>query len=118
MLTDWIYLGIFLVIAFVLPLAAIMLAGVLSPRKANPIKNSIYECGIEPIGESRIQFKVQYYVYGLIFLIFDVETVLLFPWAVAYNQLTLFGVLEAVLFILILGAALLYAWRKGALEWL
>ncbi len=118
MFTDWIYLGIFLVIAFALPLAAITFAGVISPKKPNPIKDSIYECGIEPIGESRIQFKVQYYVYGLIFLVFDVETVLLFPWAVAYNQLTLFGVLEAVLFIAILAAALIYAWRKGALEWL
>jgi len=117
MLNDWIYLGIFLIIAFALPLAAIVLAGVLSPKKPNPIKNSIYECGVEPIGDSRIQFKVQYYVYGLIFLIFDVETVLFLPLAVAYNQLTLYAVLEAVFFIFILGATLLYAWRKGALEW-
>ena len=118
MLNEWLYLGIFLIIAFALPAVAILMAGAMSPKKGNPIKNSIYECGIEPIGESRIQFKVQYYVYGLIFLIFDVETVLLFPWAVAYNQLSLFAVFEAVLFILILAAALLYAWRVGALEWL
>ncbi|MEN6393450.1 MAG: NADH-quinone oxidoreductase subunit A, partial [Anaerolineaceae bacterium] len=64
-----------------------------------------------------IQYKVQYYIFTLIFLIFDVEIVFLYPWAVAFNQLTLFGVLEGILFILILVAGLVYAWRKGALEW-
>lgn len=117
MLNDWLYLGIFLVLALALPALAIGLAGLLSPKKSDPIKNSIYECGPEPVGESRIQFKVQYYVYGLIFLVFDVETVLLFPWAVAYKQLAMYAVLEAVLFIAILAGGLFYAWREGALEW-
>jgi len=72
---------------------------------------------VDLLGPSRIQFKAQYYLYGLLFLIFDVETVLLYPFAVAYNRLTLFAVLEAVLFVAILAAALVYAWRKGALEW-
>jgi NADH:ubiquinone oxidoreductase subunit 3 (subunit A) len=117
MLNDWLYLGIFLVLALAIPALAIWLAGLLSPKKSDPIKNSIYECGPEPVGESRIQFKVQYYVYGLIFLVFDVETVLLFPWAVAYKQLAMYAVLEAVLFIAILAGGLLYAWREGALEW-
>lgn len=117
MLNDWLYLGIFLIFAFALPAIAIWIAGLLSPKKSDPIKNSTYECGPETIGESRVQFKVQYYVYGLIFLVFDVEAVLLFPWAVAYKQLPLFAVLEAVLFIAILAGGLFYAWRKGALEW-
>ncbi len=64
-----------------------------------------------------MQFKVQYYIFGLVFVIFDVETVFLFPWAVAYRQLPMFAVLEGVLFILILAGGLLYIWRKGALEW-
>jgi NADH:ubiquinone oxidoreductase subunit 3 (subunit A) len=64
-----------------------------------------------------VQFKAQYYVFGLVFLVFDVETVFLYPWAVAYNKLALWGVAEAVLFVIILLGGLIYAWRKGALEW-
>jgi NADH:ubiquinone oxidoreductase subunit 3 (subunit A) len=118
MLNDWLYIGIFMVVAMFLPAAAIIIAGILGPRKPDPIKNSTYECGVETVGDTWVQFKVSYYVYGLIFLVFDVETIFLFPWAVAYNRLTLFGVLEAVLFILVLLGGLIYAWRKGALEWL
>jgi NADH:ubiquinone oxidoreductase subunit 3 (subunit A) len=72
---------------------------------------------METVGETWVQFKAQYYVFGLIFLVFDVETVFLYPWAVAFKLVTLYGVLEAVLFILILAVGLVYAWRKGALEW-
>jgi NADH:ubiquinone oxidoreductase subunit 3 (subunit A) len=115
---DWIYLIIFIAISMFLPAAALVIAGVLSPKKPDKIKNSTYECGIETVGETWIQFKVQYYVYGLVFLVFDVETVLLYPWAVAYRQLTLFGIFEAVLFVGILAFGLIYAWRKGALEWI
>ena len=114
---EWLYLGIFLTIAVVIPIAALIIAGILSPKKPNPIKNSTYECGMETVCPSWVQFKVQYYIYGLIFLVFDVETVLLYPWAVAYNRLALFGVLEAVFFVLILTGGLWYVWRKGALEW-
>lgn len=118
MLNDWLYIGIFMVVALFLPSAAIIIAGILGPKKPNEIKSSTYECGVETVGETWVQFKVSYYVYGLIFLIFDVETIFLYPWAVAYNQLTLFAVVEAVVFIMILFGGLAYAWRKGALEWL
>ncbi|WP_420807569.1 NADH-quinone oxidoreductase subunit A [Anaerolinea thermolimosa] len=101
-----------------LPAAAIFIAGILAPKKPNPIKSSTYECGIETVGPAWIQFKAQYYIYTLVFLVFDVEVVLLFPWAVAYHQLPLFAVVEGVIFILILLGGLLYAWRKRALEWL
>jgi NADH:ubiquinone oxidoreductase subunit 3 (subunit A) len=117
MLTDWLYIGLFFVIAMLLPAAAITIAGILAPKKPNPIKNTTYECGIETVGETWIQFKVQYYIYALVFLVFDVETVFLYPWAVAFGQLTLFAVLEGILFILILVSGLIYAWRKGALQW-
>ena len=117
MLRDWLYFGIFLLISLFLPAAAIIMAALLSPRKPNPQKNDTYECGVETVGESRVQFKVQYYVYGLIFLVFDVEAVFLYPWAVAYNQLALYAVVEAIIFILILLGGLAYAWRKKALEW-
>jgi NADH:ubiquinone oxidoreductase subunit 3 (subunit A) len=118
MLTDWMFIGIFMVISAFLPAAAIFIAGLLAPKKTNSLKNQTYECGIETVGETWVQFKAQYYVFALVFLIFDVETVFLFPWALAYNQLTLFGVAEAVVFIMILLAGLIYTWRKGALEWI
>ena len=118
MLNDWLYIGLFVFISMALPAVAILAAGLLAPKKPNPIKNSTYECGIETVGPSWIQFKAQYYIYALVFLVFDVETIFLYPWAVAYNQLTLFGIVEAILFILILLSGLLYAWKKGALEWI
>jgi len=114
---EWLYLLIFLVISLFIPAFAIGMAALLSPKKPSPLKNSIYECGIETVGSSRIQFKAQYYLYALLFLVFDVETVFLYPFAVAYNQVLFFGVVEVVLFVLILAAGLAYAWRAGALEW-
>lgn len=117
MLDEWLYLGIFLTIALALPAAALVIAGILSPKKPSPIKNSTYECGMETVGTSWVQFKVQYYVYGLVFLVFDVEAVLLYPWAVAYNKIPLYAVVEAALFLIILASGLIYVWRKGALEW-
>ncbi len=117
MLNDWLYVGVFFVIAMLLPGAAIVIAGLLGPKKPDPLKNSTYECGIETVGPSWVQLKAQYYIFTLIFLVFDVETVLLFPWAVAYNQLSFFAILEGVIFVLVLLGGLLYAWRKRALEW-
>jgi NADH:ubiquinone oxidoreductase subunit 3 (subunit A) len=117
MLDSWLYIGIFFIIALFLPGAAIFIASILAPKKPTPLKNSIYECGIETVGESRIQFRPQFYIFALVFLVFDVEAVFLFPWAVAYNQLTFFMVFEGLLFAMILMGGLLYAWKKGALEW-
>src|SRR3989304_883064 len=117
MSSDWLYIGLFLLIVAIFPGAPILIAGWLAPRKPNPLKSQTYECGIETVGDSWVQFKAQYYIFALAFLIFDVEIVFLFPWAVAFNQLSLFGVLSGVLFILILVVGLLYAWRKGILEW-
>ena len=118
MLNDWLYIGLFLIVAAALPTIAITLAGILGPKKPNLLKNQIYECGIETVGETWVQFKAQYYIYALIFLVFDIEIVFLYPWAVAFDVLPLFAVFEGVLFLLILMGGLLYAWRKGALEWL
>lgn len=117
MLDHWLFIGIFVSIAAVFPLLPIVVARFLAPRKPNTIKQETYECGIETVGDSWVQFKVQYYIYALVFLIFDIETVFLYPWAVSFGVLPLFAVFEGVLFILILVGGLLYAWRKGALEW-
>ena len=116
--SDWLFIGVFLVLAPIFPALALVIPRLIAPRKPNVIKSQTYECGIETVGNTWVQFRVQYYLFALVFLIFDVETVFLYPWAVAFDQLPLFAVLEGVLFILILVAGLGYAWRKGALEWL
>jgi NADH:ubiquinone oxidoreductase subunit 3 (subunit A) len=117
MQNEWLYIGLFLVIGIIVPVVPLVFARLVAPRKPNSIKQSTYECGIETVGESWVQFKAQYYIFALVFLVFDVETVFLFPWALTLKQLPLFAVLEGVLFIGILVAGLVYSWRKGMLEW-
>jgi NADH-quinone oxidoreductase subunit A len=114
---NWGFIAVFTGFALVFPLIGLVAAWLLRPHRPGPIKLSIYECGLETIGETWVQFKVQYYIYALIFVLFDVETVFLYPWAVAYNQLPLFALFEMFVFLLILAVGLVYAWRKGALEW-
>jgi NADH:ubiquinone oxidoreductase subunit 3 (subunit A) len=114
---EWLYVGLFLLVGALVPAAAILVARIIAPRKPNPIKQSTYECGMETVGANWVQFKAQYYIFALVFLVFDVETVFLFPWAVALGRLSLFAVMEGVFFVLILIAGLVYAWRKGMLEW-
>lgn len=117
MQNPWIYVGLFALVGMFIPAAAIAIGAFLGPRKPNAIKQSTYECGVETVGDSWIQFRAQYYIFGLIFLVFDVETVFLFPWAVSLNKLPLFAVFEGIIFILILLAGLVYAWKKGMMEW-
>ena len=117
MLADYAFIGLFFVAAVVFPLLPLVAARLLSPRRPTPIKLDTYECGLEVIGDTRVQLKAQYYLYALAFVIFDVEVVFLYPWAVAFNQLGLFALIEMAIFVLILTGALAYAWRKGALEW-
>ena len=117
-LNEWIFVGIFMAVAVVFPGAPMLLNKLLGPRKSNPVKSSTYECGIETVGDTWVQFKVQYYIFALVFVVFDIETVFLFPWAVAYNKLALFAVIEGVILIFILAVALIYVWRKGVLEWM
>ncbi len=114
---EWLYIGLFVVVGALVPTAAIVLSWIISPKKPNPIKQSTYECGMETVGDNWVQFKAQYYVFALVFLVFDVETVFLFPWAVSLGKLSLFAVIEGIIFILILLAGLMYAWRKGTLQW-
>lgn len=117
MLQSYTFIGILAVVAFGFAVAGLVAAWLVSPKKPNAIKNDTYECGIQTYGDTWMQFKAQYYLFALIFVVFDVEAVFLFPWAVAYRQLGLYAVVEAILFILILVGGLLYAWRKGALDW-
>jgi len=116
-MNPWIFVGLFFLVGLIIPVGAIGIAWILGPKRPNPIKQTTYECGVETVGDSWVQFKAQYYIFALVFLIFDVETVFLFPWAVKLGALGPFAVLEGVIFILILVAGLVYTWRKGMLEW-
>jgi NADH-quinone oxidoreductase subunit A len=116
-LSDFTFVGILVLIAILLPVAGLGIAWFIRPKKPNPVKKSTYECGIETIGDAWVQFRAQYYIYALVFVVFDIEAVFLLPWAVAYDQLPLYALVEAIIFVLILALALVYAWRKDALRW-
>jgi NADH:ubiquinone oxidoreductase subunit 3 (subunit A) len=117
-MNEWTFIVLLLIVSIAMPAVPIIAGRLLGPRKPNAEKNSTYECGVETVGETWVQFKVQYYIFALVFLVFDIEVVFMYPWAVAYNQMPLFGVVAGVLFIITLAEALIYAWRKGALEWM
>jgi NADH-quinone oxidoreductase subunit A len=106
-------------VAFGFAAFSIVAGSVSGPRRYNRVKLDAYECGIEPtpqpIGGGR--FPVKYYLTAMLFIIFDIEIVFLYPWAVAFDRLALFGLIEMVLFILTLAVAYAYVWRRGGLEW-
>ena len=110
------FLG-FLLLASAVPALALITNKLVSPSSQSGERELTYESGMEPIGGAWIQFNIRYYMFALVFVIFDVETVFLYPWAVAFNRLGLLAFIEALVFIAILVVALAYAWRKGALEW-
>lgn len=108
---------LFFVAAVALPVVLLTVSRLLSHRVYEQNKMKPYECGVDPIGSAHERFSVRYYIIAMLFLIFDVETVFLLPWAVIYDQLALFGLIEMLIFIGILVVGYFYAWRKGALEW-
>ena len=110
------FLG-FLLIAAAVPVLALVTNKLVAPKSRTGERDLTYESGMEPIGGAWIQFNIRYYMFALVFVIFDVETVFLYPWAVAFHRLGLLAFIEALVFIAILVVALAYAWRKGALEW-
>ena len=125
MLDPWVFLALLLIVGLVLPGVAIFANWVLSPKKPNPIKQSTYECGIETVGETWVQLKGQYYIFALLFLVFDIEAVFIYPWAVVFSDSArgegkvpaLWAVVEIAVFVGVILVGLAYAWRKGALEW-
>ena len=121
MLAGYGYIAILLVAAISIPALLLLLARFVSnkPKQADPegVKTDTYECGMKTIGSSWIQFNFRYYFYALLFVVFDIETVFLYPWAVHFKQLKLFGFVEMLIFMLILVVGLVYAWKKKVLEW-
>ena len=107
----------FLLVGTVLALLLVTLPRWLAPREPDKLKSSTYECGERPIGEPWIRFRVAYYIFALMFVVFDVEAVFLYPWAVIARRLGLYGLVEMLVFLAILVLGLVYAWRKGVLKW-
>ena len=103
--------------AIALVAVALGIARAISPRSYNPQKGEAYECGVPTRGQSWMQFKVGYYLFAILFLMFDVETVFLFPWAAVVQDLGVYGLVSIFFFIVVLILGLAYAWKKGALEW-
>ena len=113
------YEAVLLVLALggTIALVFVGLSRFLGPHNPNPKKTSIYECGVEPVGTARERFPVRFYLVALLFILFDIEAVFLYPWARLFRQLGWLGLIEMAIFVLVLIVGLIYAWRKGALEW-
>lgn len=122
MLTDFGYIGLLLIAAILVPVFILLLAYLLGfvrirPKKPDPAKSSTYECGMQTVGSSWVQFNFRYYFFALLFVAFDIVTVFLYPWAVTFKGLGSFSLIVMLIFISILVVGLVYAWRKKVLEW-
>jgi NADH-quinone oxidoreductase subunit A len=117
LLSQYAFIGILAIVAVIFPIAALVVGALLGPRRPTPAKRARYECGLVSQGDSWIQFRFQYYIYALMFVVFDVETVFLYPWAASYHQLGLYALVEVAVFLGILAVGLAYAWRHGDLAW-
>ena len=115
---NYVPIFVFLCVAFLVAAGTLAVAKIARPHNPNKVKGMAYECGIETVGDTWVQFKVQYYIFALVFVVFDVETIFLYPWAVQYKQLGVFGFLEMLVFLGILVLGYLWVWKKGALEWI
>lgn len=114
---NYIIVTIFLALGILLPIVALTIGRLLRPSKPTEQKAETYESGNLPFMESRVRFNIRYYLFALMFVIFDVETVFLYPWAVAYDKLGLFALVEMLIFVSLLIVGLLYAWKKKVLQW-
>jgi len=117
MLTEFGKALIFLLLGVIFVILGLFGAWIFRPRRPYPEKNATYECGEEPVGSAWIRLNVRFYVIALVFLIFDVEVAVLFPWALVYRQFGLFGFLEMAVFLAILFVGYAYVWLKGDLDW-
>jgi NADH-quinone oxidoreductase subunit A len=115
--TLYVYVGLFILLISGFVASVLVLARLISPSRRSSTKAQNYETGETTVTDPWRPFPVRYYVFALLFLIFDVEAAFLYPWAVIYRELGLYGFVEMVVFVLILGVGLVYAWKKGALKW-
>jgi NADH-quinone oxidoreductase subunit A len=116
-LANYFPILVFIVAAFVFGVGTLVVSYFLQPRLPDPEKLSAYECGSEPISDARMPFPVRYYIIAMLFVIFDIEILFLYPWAVAFDRIGIIGMVEMVIFIALFVVGYVYAWKKGALEW-
>ncbi len=114
---EYIPVLLFLAVAIAFAAGTIGLSSIIVPRRRNRVKMSAYECGVEPVGDARERFSIKFYLVAVLFILFDIEAVFLYPWAVSFHQLGLYGLIEMVLFIAILFVGYVYLLKKRALEW-
>jgi NADH-quinone oxidoreductase subunit A len=117
MASGYLVIAVLLTLTLGFGIVALALGSLLRPSRPFPEKSIPYESGITPIGDARVRVSSRFYLVAMLFVLFDIETVFLYPWAVAFDTLGLYGLVEAALFVAILLVAYFYAWRKGALEW-
>lgn len=116
-MSDWTAVFIFLTVGIIFGAGGVVTSFLIHPRRANVAKGDAYECGLTTIGDTWVQFRTSYFLYALLSLIFAVEIIYLYPWAVAFQELGLRAFIKMIIFITILVAGLWYAWKEGALEW-
>ncbi|MFC4769513.1 NADH-quinone oxidoreductase subunit A [Effusibacillus consociatus] len=115
---SYLFVTLFLLLGIILPVGSLMVLGpLLRPKKPTAEKLSTYESGLEPFGEAQVRYNIRYYLFALLFVVFDVEILFLYPWAVSFMDLGLFGLVEVLIFIGLLVVGLAYAWKKKVLEW-
>lgn len=117
MLNSYLGVLILLILAVSTAVGMVVLTSLLGPKKSFPDKMEPFECGKSPIVSPRQRFSVKFYLTAVLFILFDIEAVFLYPWAVIFKRLGWFGFVEMLLFIIVLGIGLLYVWKKGALNW-
>ncbi|KUK04588.1 MAG: dehydrogenase subunit [Methanosarcinales archaeon] len=124
-LDNYVPIAVFLIFGFLVPIGALVFVKLVGPRRPSAAKCSTYECGWIPYGTARVRFNIEYYLYAIVFLVFDVEVLFLYPWAVSYRNplitvpgFTTIAAIELLIFVLVLIVGYVYAWKKGALEWI
>jgi NADH-quinone oxidoreductase subunit A len=117
MITGYIPILIMLIVAIGFSVVTVVLSRLVGKRQDSPEKLMAYECGNDPVGNARMRFPIKFYIIAMLFIIFDIEVVFLYPWAVIFRNLKLFGLVEMLVFIGILFIGFIYIWKKGALEW-
>jgi NADH-quinone oxidoreductase subunit A len=114
---NYVFIGLLLLEAIFFAVAPLIVVWIVAPRKRSLAKSDVYECGVRTYGETWIRFRIQYYIYAMMFVVFDIESLFLFPWAVSYAGLGPFALWEMGIFLVILLVGLVYAWAKGVLRW-
>jgi NADH-quinone oxidoreductase subunit A len=117
MVDAYVPILIFILVAIAFGIVTLMMARLVAPQRSTTVKLAPYECGIEPKSDARDRYSIKYYLVAMLFVIFDVETVFMYPWAVILDELAWFGLIEILVFLFILVTGYFYAWREGALDW-